>query len=148
MLKFAHNLWVLSCHSFWRVVFTRIVLFIIDMLGKCVIVKASHHFSICMFPPHLCHVLYFSSIGGWGNLRNAPEYVPYMSVLCIIFIILWRKTWVLELVALEDNKTASSIDPREDPLNYTHKGTRGCAFLQYAAFLMQHILHSFARLLL
>lgn len=130
MLKFAHNLWVLCCHSFWCVVFTSILLFIIYMLGKCVM-KASHLFSICVFPPNFCPVLLLQHyFGARANLGNAPEYVLYMSVLSIIFIILWRKTWMLGLGALEDNRTPSSINLKKDPLNYTHKGTRGCAFLQ------------------
>lgn len=148
MLKFAHNSWVLCCHSFWCVVFTSILLFIIYMLVKCVIMKASHLFSICRLPPNFCHVLLLQHyFGARANLGNTPEYAIHVSVIHYIHHPV-GENMDSRAVGLEDNRTPNSINLKKDPLDFTHKSTKGCAFLQYAALLRQRILRAFARLLM
>lgn len=148
ILKFAHNLWVLCCHSFWHVVLTSILLLIIYMLVTCVIMKASHLLPIRISLQISVVFLLQQRFGARAHLGNAHEYVLYVSVLPIILVILWRKTQILELGASEDNGTPNSTNLKKDPLLYTHKGSKGYAFPQYAGFLVPLILHPFARLLI
>lgn len=67
-------------------------------------------------PPNFYRVLLPQQhFGARAHLGNAHEYVLCVSLLPIIFIILWRKTQTLELGAVEDKR--HKPEERPSPLH-------------------------------
>lgn len=104
MLKFAHSLWTLCRHSFWCVVLTRIQ-YIVNYLHACEV-----HYYEGQSPtphPHIPPKLLpcgFTSpgFGGESKFRECTQVCAMHVILSITFIILGRKTLILEPGAHED----------------------------------------------
>lgn len=92
------------------------------MLVKFVILKANPLLPICIFLPNCCHaVLLPQDLGASTNSGNAHKCVLCVSISSITFIILWRKTLILELGALEDKWSTEQHKLKKEPPHCTQK---------------------------
>lgn len=110
-LKFAYNLWLLCCHSFWCVVLTRTPLWVIYMLVKCIVMKtgllfpnayfcyallllqylgaraisvSAIHVSIIHHIHHSVQESTDSRVGGlWGQIGYQPAHIWRKTISCI-----------------------------------------------------------------